>query len=271
MRHAIGWGADEPDDLQELFDKALSLVDPIVKAVARRRRLPPEDADDLASAVRVKLLSDGGAVLRKFRGGSSLSTYLTVVVERVLLDERIARWGKWRPSASARREGPAAVILERLTLRDGVPLDEAVEILRVNHGLTPDEATARRLASGRQVRQWPRLVDYDAVEEPVDARTALDAVDAAAHTALMKRAVSTLSEALAALDEEDTQILTLRFRDDMSIAAIARALSLQQKPLYRRMNRLLRALSDTLKRHGISASGVLDALDRSGGRRPRLP
>jgi len=45
------------------------------------------------------------ALLAKFEGRSSLRTFLTVVIQRLFLDHRISAWGKWRPSAEARRGG----------------------------------------------------------------------------------------------------------------------------------------------------------------------
>jgi hypothetical protein len=63
--------------------------------------------------VRVRLLEDGGSVLRQFEGRGSLHAYLRVVVERVYLDYRRTCWGTWRPSASARRLGARAVTVER--------------------------------------------------------------------------------------------------------------------------------------------------------------
>ena len=40
-------------------------------------------------------------------------------------DWRNARWGKWRPSAEARRQGALATHLERLMRRDGLTFEEA--------------------------------------------------------------------------------------------------------------------------------------------------
>ena len=77
-------------------------------------------------------------MLRRFEGRSSLTTYITVVVQRLFLDRRNRLWGKWRPSAEARRLGPTAVLLERLVSRDGWSAEQALETLRVNHGVTVD-------------------------------------------------------------------------------------------------------------------------------------
>lgn len=54
-------------------------------------RLGPEDVDDLCSEVFVALLNDDFAVLRNFRGQSSLATYLTVVSRRLVVREMARR------------------------------------------------------------------------------------------------------------------------------------------------------------------------------------
>ena len=58
---------------------------------------------------------DGRQTLSElFEGRSQLRTYLITVVQRHFLDDRNARWGKWRPSSIARRIGPIAVLLDLL-------------------------------------------------------------------------------------------------------------------------------------------------------------
>ena len=64
-----------------------------------------------------------------------MRTYLTVVIHRLFLDYRIRLWGKWRPSAEAKRLGAVAIALERLIVRDGWSFEQAVEVLRTNHAV----------------------------------------------------------------------------------------------------------------------------------------
>jgi RNA polymerase sigma-70 factor (ECF subfamily) len=60
-------------------------------AQARSVRLTPEDRDDLCAELFLTLIKDDFAVLRRFRGQSSLATYLTVVARRVVVREILAR------------------------------------------------------------------------------------------------------------------------------------------------------------------------------------
>lgn len=84
--------AGEPGAWKDFVDRFLGLFVHVVQHVAHARsvRLSPEDIDDLCAEVFVALLADNASVLRRFRGQSSLATYLTVVARRVVVRE-IAR------------------------------------------------------------------------------------------------------------------------------------------------------------------------------------
>ena len=64
-------------------------------AQARSVRLSPEDRGDLTNDVFLKLLEDDFAILRHFRGQSSLATYLTVAARRIVVKSLLHQ----RPSA----------------------------------------------------------------------------------------------------------------------------------------------------------------------------
>src|SRR5207302_6805108 len=102
-----------------LFLSSLPVIDEVVAHVCRRHRLSATEADDFAGEVRLRLIERDYEPLRRFEGRSSLRTYLTVVVHRYFLDYRNKLWGKWRPSMEAKRFGAAAILFERLQVRDG--------------------------------------------------------------------------------------------------------------------------------------------------------
>jgi DNA-directed RNA polymerase specialized sigma24 family protein len=133
---------------EEFLLTHLSDVERVVAAVSFRHRLPLGERDELASLVRLKLVENDYEVIRRFEGRCSLHTYLAVVVQRVLLDWRRSRWGKWHSSAVARRLGPVALRLEALLYRDKRSLEDAIEtLLQSGSGVSADElaALARRL------------------------------------------------------------------------------------------------------------------------------
>src|SRR4051812_9136398 len=128
---------DPPSDLppDQLFLKSLPLIEKLIAFASRRSRFSREDAEDFSSWVKLKLIEDDYGVLRKFKGGCNLGTYLSVVIQRLAQDYRNHLWSKWRPSAEAIRLGPLAVRLEQLLVRDDYSFEEACQILQVNEGI----------------------------------------------------------------------------------------------------------------------------------------
>jgi RNA polymerase sigma-70 factor (ECF subfamily) len=77
----------KPRAWEDFVDRFMGLVVHVVNhtAQARSARLTPEDRDDLCSEVFLNLIRDDFAVLRHFRGQSSLATYLTVIARRIVV------------------------------------------------------------------------------------------------------------------------------------------------------------------------------------------
>ena len=83
---------------QTLFLTSLPVIDDVTTLVCRRHRLSGAEAEDFASQVRLHFIERNSDVLRRFEGRSSLRTFLSVVIQRLFLDDRNRRWGKWRPT-----------------------------------------------------------------------------------------------------------------------------------------------------------------------------
>jgi RNA polymerase sigma factor (sigma-70 family) len=250
------------------------MIDSIVYALARRHRLGADDAADLASVVRLRIMADDYAMLRKFQQRSSLRTYLTVVIRRVFLDEQIARLGKWRPSQRALREGPIAVLFERLTTRDGFTFEEACASLEIDHRVSLSRATLEALYSRGRRAPVRRFFSADQTLEDVPATSDLPDEDIARRerATLAKRARASLARAVASLQAQDRRILQLRFVNGFSVADVAKVTGFKQKPLYSRCNRLLRALRSHLENDGISGHEIREVIDNDGPRfRPKGP
>src|ERR1700755_1489778 len=63
------------DEWESYFVSCLGLIDAVVRGVGRRHRLTADEADELRSLVRLRVLADDYGILRKFQGRSSLKTY----------------------------------------------------------------------------------------------------------------------------------------------------------------------------------------------------
>jgi RNA polymerase sigma-70 factor, ECF subfamily len=93
----------KPRAWEDFVDRFLGLIVHVVDhtATARNIRFVAEDRDDLCAEVFLTLIRDDFAVLRHFRGQSSLATYLTVIARRVVVHEMLKRPSAQQLSDSA--------------------------------------------------------------------------------------------------------------------------------------------------------------------------
>jgi RNA polymerase sigma-70 factor (ECF subfamily) len=134
----------KPDSWEAFVNRFLGLVLHVIHHTAKSRsvRLTTHDEEDLAAEFFLAIIAHDYAVLRRFRGDSSLATYLTVIARRVVVRELL----KWKSgtrlsdAASERHEpqgdgGPAPE--ERIHNRD--------EVERLMRGLSDAEADIVRM------------------------------------------------------------------------------------------------------------------------------
>jgi RNA polymerase sigma factor (sigma-70 family) len=247
---------------EELFLANLDVVERAIAFVCSRNHLSEADADDFSSYVTLRIVEDDYSVFSSFQGRSSLRTYLTVVIQRMLLDYRVRAWGRWRPSAEAKRCGPLAIRLEELLVRDGCRLDEAYETLKTNHGLTVTRDELEQLAARLPARA-PRRFESDEALAGVaaDDRAADELVTENHRREMAARVSRALQSVMSGLEQQDRVILVLRFEDGRTVADIATTLRLEQKALYRRVEKLLGKLREGLEAEGIDAETVRDILE----------
>jgi len=250
---ALGPSVAELVEGEALFLASLPVIDDVTGQVCRRHRLSAAEADDFRSEVRLHFIDRDYEVLRRFEKRSSLPTYVTVVIQRLFLDYRNRLWGKWRPTTEAKRLGPTAILIERLVARDGWSLEQVVDTLRVNHGLTLDaslQALCDKLTRRAPKRQMVAEAHADAIESREPAPDAN--VVRVEQEFLAKRVRVVLERAKQALEPEERLILKMRFEDAVPVADIARALHLNQKRLYRTIERLLASIGERLQAEGVS-------------------
>ena len=245
--------------LERLFLEHLPVIDRILAIIARRNALPAADAEEFAAWARVRLTDGDYAILRKFGGRSSLKTYLSVVLSNLFRDYRNSTWGRWRPSAAATRLGPLAIRLEELVSRDGCAVREAIGILR-SSGATESDAELTRLAARLPRRMTEKTVSVDEVEETLPAPRPAPPAQDEERTRVEHALLASIDE----LPDEDRVITRMRFWDGVSVADIAKALGLDQKPLYRRIEAIQRRLRDSLARHGVTQQLAREVLVEEG-------
>ena len=254
-------GPSLPTSPEVLLISEFDTVERVIRFVAARRHLRTSDAEEFASHVKIKLIENDYAVLRKFEGRSSLRTYLTVVIQRMFLDYRDAAWGKWRPSAEAKRAGEVGIVLEQLLWRDGYSFDEACEILATSHRLAVDRSELERVAARLPTRSRRQFESDASLAEHAAASSAEALVDHGERSKVARRISAALRRLIAAAEPQDRLILVFRFADQRTVPQIASMLQIDQKRLYRRLDDLLREIREGLEADGIAAADALAVFD----------
>lgn len=85
--------AKQPGAWNDFVDRFLGLIYHVIQHTAHLRSTPlkPEDTEDLAAEILLQIVARDYAVLREFRGNSSLATYLTVIARRICVSELARR------------------------------------------------------------------------------------------------------------------------------------------------------------------------------------
>jgi len=115
----------------DFVDRFLGLIYHVIAHTAHLRSHPlrPEDTEDLAAEILLQIVNNDYAVLRQFKGNSSLATYLTVVARRICVHELARR-------SAAKEVQPQSEELEKA-------IDEAMP--RAELGLESLEEVAKLL------------------------------------------------------------------------------------------------------------------------------
>lgn len=242
-------------DGRKLFESHYHTVEDIIRFVSRRHRLGVDEREDFTSYAMLKLIEGDYRRVRQYRGDSTFKTYLSVVLQRLFLDYRTQKWGKWRPSTMAVRLGSLAVQLETLMHRDGYEFHEASETLLASSGTAVSEEALWELARKLPFRERPKLVDEDFITG-VEGMAPRDELARAEKLRMVKELEERLSSILDGMSAEDRLILRMRFDESMTVPDIAEALKLEVKALYARIARLLKRMRSELEALGLAADSI---------------
>jgi RNA polymerase sigma-70 factor, ECF subfamily len=136
--------AEEAGAWKDFVDRFLGLFTHVIRHTAHARsvQVTTEDVDDLSAEIFLTLLQNNFAVLRHFRGKSSLATYLAVVARRVVVREMSRRrmaeaLGHVSASQSAIEQAHAGTAEHQR-------IDDREEILRLLQELPAEDAAIVR-------------------------------------------------------------------------------------------------------------------------------
>ncbi len=113
-------------------------------AHCRSVRLSADDIDDLCADIFVALIGNDFAPLRRFKGNSSLATYLTVIARRVVVRQIIDR----RMAEALGHVNAHGRSLQRADVKapQSPSVDNREEVQRLLKDLPPRDATAVRMS-----------------------------------------------------------------------------------------------------------------------------
>jgi RNA polymerase sigma factor (sigma-70 family) len=245
----------------ETFLNSYPAIERIAAFVARRHHASADEADEFRSFVHERLIENDYGIIRKFEGRSTIDAFLATVIGHLFQDFRNREWGKWRPSAAARRAGRAAELFERCLVRDGLTFDQAFETVAAQLGGAMTRRESEELVARLPVRFRHRREGEGVLAD-------LPAPDAAdrglldeERVALWDRIMEVIAAERARLPPQDAAIVAMRFEDGRKISEIAAILQLDAKPLYEHVKKLIRQLRLTLEAAGIDAATVRHALE----------
>lgn len=123
---------------EDFIERYIALITHVVSATAKIKyaEIPSEIRDDIVAEVMLALVDDDYAILRRFRGQSSLGTYL-VVISRRIAARRVAKLGQL-PSLSNR-------LVNAVLADDDLDIENSEEVQTLLQKLPQGEATAIRM------------------------------------------------------------------------------------------------------------------------------
>lgn len=240
----------------------LQTIKRIASSVAHRNHLNADESGEFTQEVCARLFYDDYAIIRKFEGRSSFSTYLMTVILRLCKQWRVELWGKWRPSAEARRMGDKAVVLERLLTRDGYTFDEAVKELTTPAGSPYNPAELEAIYLRLPLRTpRPKLVSDEVTPEiPALDTDADDRVEMHDRERAAREIAAAMDRLLESMDPENRLILELRFWQALKVPEIAQRVGMDQKKLYKRLDRLFVMMRRALEEAGFGRAEIATLL-----------
>lgn len=223
----------------------------------RRFRMSNAETEDFESWALLRLVENDYHILRQFRGDSSVRTYLSVVIRTLHRDFVASRWGRYRPSAAARRAGATALELERLMSRDRLSARHAALTIHTSRRGALSETELIRLALSLPVRCFEAKRTMELTIDAAAPDRADERITSSEDQTERSVVLSALEDTLQELSDLELRVVRLRFWKGLSVADISRELGVDQKPLYRTLTRVLESLRRNLESQGITRGRAL--------------
>ncbi len=225
------------------------------------------DADDLFVQVLDHLKEDKFRRLRDFQGRSSITTYLTSIITRFVIDVVRSRSGRSRAKERAAKLGTLGERVYDLMVLRSYSAREAAEIMQTTFGqqISPDELSeihtgllgreTRYQSSTDSTTAWNEDGELVAIQSTTPERELSDRIQ-------QKRRSELLAALMENLKVEDRLLLRLRFPLDdeaepLEMSAIAAMMGLNEQQAERKLRRILVNCREELLKKGFSLKDLL--------------
>jgi RNA polymerase sigma-70 factor, ECF subfamily len=134
----------EPGAWNDFVDRYMGLIYHVIHHVSHARSivLSAVDIEDIAAEIFLAIVDEDYSVLRRFKGASSLPTYLTVVARRICVKEVIKRH---REAELGHSQAHRAIVAEEDASGEAEAIATAEEVERMLENLPEREAEVVRL------------------------------------------------------------------------------------------------------------------------------
>jgi RNA polymerase sigma factor (sigma-70 family) len=225
------------------------------------------DADDLFVQVLDHLKEDNFRRLRDFQGRSSITTYLTSIITRFVIDVVRSRSGRSRAKERAVKLGVLGERVYDLMVLRNHSASEAAEIMQTTFGeqISPDELReihagllgreTRHQSSAESTIAWGEDGELVAIQSATPERELSDRIQ-------QKRRGELLAALMENLKVDDRLLLRLRFPLDdaaepLEMSAIAAMVGLNEQQAERKLRKILVDCREELLKKGLSLNDLL--------------
>lgn len=134
----------EPGAWNDFVDRYMGLIYHVIHHVSHARSivLSAADIEDIAAEIFLEIVDEDYGVLRRFKGASSLPTYLTVVARRICVKEVIKRH---REAELGHMQAHRAIVADEEASGEAEAIATAEEVERMLENLPEREAEVVRL------------------------------------------------------------------------------------------------------------------------------
>lgn len=202
------------------------------------------------------LTADDYKVLRKFKNRCKITTYITTIISRLLIDIKRKHEGRNRAKERAREIGPLREKVHELVFEKGYSVDEAYEYLRAAENITESFEDIQMMVEkmrGRQRSGFPQM--------PVTGNNPERELMIKQKEELTKKV---LDEVLSDLGNEEKLVIRMRFplsedEEPKDLSEIAQILGITTKAVDSRIRRILAKCKERMLKYGLSFDDFIDA------------